>query len=48
VMYSESGSLNSNGSILAGAKDNSILAQGQSPDGVLIWDTKRLAEKCGF
>jgi integrase len=37
-----------NGSILAGAKDNSILAQGQSPDGVFIWDTKRLAEKCGF
>jgi WD40 repeat protein len=48
VMYSESGSLSSDGSILAGAKDNSILAQGQSPDGVLIWDTKRLAEKCGF
>jgi WD40 repeat protein len=48
VMYSESGSLSSNGSILAGAKDDSILAQGQSPDGVLIWDTKRLAEKCGF
>jgi WD40 repeat protein len=48
VMYSESGALSSDGSILAGAKDNSILAQGQSPDGVSIWDTKRLAEKCGF
>ena len=48
VLYSESGSLSSNGSILAGAKDNSILAQGQSPDGVLMWDTKRLAEKCGL
>lgn len=48
IMYSESGSLSPDGSILAGAKDNSILAQGQSPDGVLVWDTKRLAEKCGL
>jgi hypothetical protein len=48
VMYSESGTLSADGSILAGAKDNSILAQGQSPDGVSLWDTKRLAEKCGF
>jgi WD40 repeat protein len=48
MMFSESGSLSPDGSVLAGAKDNSILAQGQSPDGVEIWDTRRLAEKCGF
>src|SRR5258708_6762866 len=48
VLYSESGALNADGSLLAGAKDNSILAQGQSPDGVLLWDTKHLAAKCGF
>jgi WD40 repeat protein len=48
VLYSESGALNPDGSLLAGAKDNSILAQGQSPDGVLLWDTKHLAAKCGF
>ena len=48
VLYSESGALSPDGGLLAGAKDNSILAQGQSPDGVLLWDTKRLAAKCGF
>lgn len=48
VLYSESGTLSGDGSILAGAKDNSIFAQGQSPDGVFIWDTKRLLEKRGL
>jgi WD40 repeat protein len=48
VLYSESGALSPDGSLLAGAKDNSILAQGQSPDGVVLWDTKQLAERCGF
>jgi WD40 repeat protein len=48
VLYSESGTLSPSGELLAGAKDNSILAQGQSPDGVLLWDTKHLAAKCGF
>lgn len=48
VLYSESGALSPDGGLLAGAKDNSILAQGQSPDGVLLWNTKSLAEKCGF
>lgn len=48
LMYSESGALSWDGSVLAGAKDNSILAQGPSPDGVMLWDTKRLAAKCGF
>jgi hypothetical protein len=48
LMYSESGALSPDGNILAGAKDNSILAQGQNPNGVLIWDTKRVALQCGF
>ena len=48
VLYSESGTLSADGSILAGAKDNSIFARGQSPDGVLIWAANRLAEKCGL
>jgi WD40 repeat protein len=48
VLYSESGALSPDGGLLAGAKDSSILAQGQSPDGVVLWDTKHLAERCGF
>ncbi len=48
VLYSESGALSSDGRILAGAKDNSIFAQGQSPDGVMLWDTQHLAATCGF
>ena len=48
VLYSESGALSPDGGFLAGAKDNSILAQGRTPDGVLIWDTKRLVANCSF
>jgi WD40 repeat protein len=48
VLYSESGVLSPNGTLLAGAKDNSILAQGRPPDGVLLWDTPRLVDACGF
>lgn len=48
VLYSESGALSPDGTLLAGAKDNSILAQGQSPDGVHLWDTQRLARSCGL
>jgi len=48
VLYSESGVLSPDSTLLAGAKDNSILAQGQSPDGVLLWDTQRLVQSCGF
>ncbi len=48
VLYSESGVLSPDGTLLAGVKDNSILAQGQSPDGVLFWDTQRLVQSCGF
>jgi WD40 repeat protein len=46
LMYSESGSLSPDGDLLAGAKDNSILAQARSGDGVWIWDTGMLAAKC--
>jgi WD40 repeat protein len=48
VLYSESGALSPDGAVVAGAKDNSIFAQGQSPDGVLLWNTQRLVESCGF
>ena len=48
VLYSESGALSPDGTLLVGAKDNSIFAQGQSPDGVLLWDTQRLAQSCGL
>ncbi len=46
LMYSESGSLSADGMLLAGAKDNSILSQTRSGEGVWIWDTNRLAAKC--
>jgi WD40 repeat protein len=48
LMYSESGALSPDGNLLAGAKDNSILAPHQSPDGVWLWDTNELEAKCGF
>jgi len=48
VLYSESGVPSPDGTLLAGAKNSSILAQGQSPDGVLLWDTQRLVQSCGF
>lgn len=47
-MYSESGALSPNGTILAGAKDNSIFARALSGSGVWLWDTGKLATKCGF
>jgi hypothetical protein len=46
LMYSESGSLSPDATVLAGAKDNSILAQTRSGEGVWIWDTSKLAAKC--
>ena len=46
LMYSESGSLSPDGTLLAGAKDNSILSQTRSGEGVWIWDTSKLAAKC--
>jgi WD40 repeat protein len=46
LMYSESGALSPDGKLLAGAKDNSILAQTKSGDGVWIWDTSKLVASC--
>lgn len=46
LMYSESGSLSPDGTLLVGAKDNSILSQTRSGEGVWIWDTSKLAAKC--
>jgi WD40 repeat protein len=46
LMYSESGSVSPDGSTLAGAKDNSFLAQTRSGEGVWVWDTSKLAAKC--
>jgi WD40 repeat protein len=45
-MYSESGSLSPDGTLLAGAKDNSIFTQTRSGNGVWIWDTSKLLSKC--
>ncbi len=42
LMYSESGSLSPDGTLLAGAENNSNLAQTRSGEGGLIWDTNRL------
>lgn len=46
LMYSESGSLSPDGTLLAGAKDNSILAQTRSGEEVWIWETSKLAANC--
>ncbi|HMD30547.1 MAG TPA: WD40 repeat domain-containing protein, partial [Candidatus Acidoferrales bacterium] len=46
VLYSEAGVLSPDGRMLAGARDNSFFAQDKSPDGVLLWDTARIAEAC--
>ncbi|HKV93724.1 MAG TPA: hypothetical protein VJW20_14345 [Candidatus Angelobacter sp.] len=48
VMYSESGALSSDGTLLAGAKANSILAQTRSGEGVWLWDTAKLRAACGL
>lgn len=48
LMYSESGALSPDGTILAGAKDNSIFTQARSGVGVWLWDAKQLATKCGL
>jgi WD40 repeat protein len=48
VMYSESGALSPDGSVLAGGKDNSILAPHDSPDGVWLWNTNELIARCGL
>jgi hypothetical protein len=48
VLYSESGTLNPDGSLLAGAIDNSIIARDQIEPGVGLWQTKSIREACGL
>jgi WD40 repeat protein len=46
LMYSESGALSPDGALLAGARDNSVLAKTRAGEGVWIWDTSKLRAKC--
>ena len=46
LMYSESGALSPDGSLLAGAKDNSILAQSPGETGVWLWNTDDVMAEC--
>jgi WD40 repeat protein len=46
LMYSESGALSPDGTLLTGAKDNSIMAQTRAGDGIWMWDTNQLASSC--
>jgi WD40 repeat protein len=46
VMYSEAGALSPDGTLLAGAKDNSIFAQTRSGEGVWLWQTDKLTLAC--
>jgi len=46
MMYSESGTLSPDGSLLAGAKDNSIFAQNAGGTGVWLWNTDQLVTRC--
>lgn len=46
VMYSEAGALSPDGTLLAGAKDNSIFAQTPSGEGVWLWQTDKLTVGC--
>ena len=45
-MYSASGSLSPDATLLTGAKDNSIFAQTRTGEGVWVWDTSKLVAKC--
>lgn len=46
VMYSGAGALSPDGTLLAGAKDNSIFAQTRTGEGVWLWRTDKLASAC--
>jgi WD40 repeat protein len=46
VMYSGAGTLSPDGTLLAGAKDNSIFAQTRTGEGVWLWRTDKLASAC--
>jgi WD40 repeat protein len=46
MMNSESGALSPDGSLLAGAKDNSTSAEDSGDTGVWVWNTDKLTEEC--
>lgn len=46
-MYSGAGALSRDGRWFAGSKDDSILSK-ERTDGVWVWSTDRLLDKCGF
>jgi WD40 repeat protein len=48
VLYSESGDINPDGSLLAGAIDNSIIARDKTEPGVGLWQTNSIREACGL
>jgi WD40 repeat protein len=48
VLYSESGALSSDGSMLAGGLDNSIFATDKVKPGVVFWHTSSIRKACGM
>ncbi len=48
ILYSESGALSPNGSLLAGGLDNSIIASSKVKPGVAIWHTASISTACGI
>ena len=48
ILYSESGALSPDGSLLVGAIDNSIMAQDKVKPGVGIWETSAIRKSCGM
>ncbi|HKO11069.1 MAG TPA: PQQ-binding-like beta-propeller repeat protein [Acidobacteriaceae bacterium] len=48
VLYSESGALSPDGTLLAGAIDNSFFAPGKNRPGVLVWKTATLRASCAM
>jgi WD40 repeat protein len=48
ILYSESGSLSSDGSMMAGGLDNSIMAADKARPGVALWRTSTILKACGM
>jgi hypothetical protein len=48
VLYSESGQLSADGSILVGAIDNGLLSQERVEPGVKVWDVPALLQACNL
>ena len=47
ILYSESGSLSADGSLLAGGIDNSFFAGNKVEPGIGLWQTDKLRAACG-